>query len=370
MPFHPFQLERWQSTWETRVRYNLSESGVAALTAGELRHLTAATADELDRVRLGYGQSDGDDELRAAIAALYPGATGDNVIVTVGSAEANYVLCWALIRPRDRVVVVTPTYMQIPGLTLNFGAAVTRISLRPEAGWEPDPDDVHQAVTRGTRLVVVTNPNNPTGHALTEAARMTIVERARQVGAWLLVDEVYQGAELDGPETRSFWGSYERVIVVNGLSKAYGLPGLRIGWIVCPSELKTEILLRHDYTVIGVSPLNAFLASRALGARSRILERTRTILTTNYPILEGWLRQFADRVEWWKPDCGAICFARCGPAVDTIQLVERVRAECDVLLVPGDHFEQPHHLRFGYGAERETLEEALGALAPALGRIL
>ena len=365
MTFVPFALERWQSTWEHRVRINLSESGVHALSTAELLDLAGAAPDTLLDLRLGYGQSDGSDDLRGAIAALYPGATADHVTVTVGSAEANFSACWTLFRDARRVVIVAPTYMQIWGLAANFGAEVVPVWLRPERDWEPDPEDVARAITPGTDLVVVTDPNNPTGRVMPPAARQAILERTRAAGAWLLVDEVYQGAERDGVTTPTWWGGWERTLVVNGLSKAYGLPGLRIGWIVSPPDLRAQLLERHDYTVIGAGPLADHLACHAVRHRDRIFARTRDILNTNYPVLEQWLASFGDLFTWRPPDAGAICFVRCPPSVATLDLVERVRTANDILLVPGDHFEQPGWLRLGFGNPTAQLREALELLRPA-----
>jgi aspartate/methionine/tyrosine aminotransferase len=365
MTFVPFALERWQSTWEHRVRINLSESGVHALSAGELLAIAGESPQALAELALGYGQSDGSDALRTAIAALYPGASPDHVTVTVGSAEANFVACWALFARAKRVTVLAPTYMQIWGLAQNFGATVTPCWLDPARGWEPDLERVAPAIPPGTDVVVVTDPNNPTGHVLSREARAAILERVRAVGAWLLVDEVYQGAERVGVTTPTWWGAWERTLVVNGLSKAYGLPGLRIGWIVSPPALRVELLERHDYTVIGPGPLGDFLAVRAVRNRERIFARTREILRTNYPVLADWLAGFGGRFEWRPPDCGAICFVRCRAQTPTLTLVERVRAEHDILLVPGDHFEMPGWLRLGFGNRLAELRRALELLAPA-----
>jgi hypothetical protein len=368
--FKAFELERWQSTWENRVKFNLSESGVHPLTIEELLRLSGSDPAEFLRLRLVYSQSDGTDELRHAIAALYDGATADNVVVTIGSAEANFVACWALVRPGDDVAILAPTYMQTWGLSENLGARVTPIWLHYERGWEPDPEEIARAITGKTRLVVVTNPNNPTGHVLSDAARDAIVDRARAVGAWLLADEVYTGAERTGTITPSFWGSYERVVVVNGFSKAYGLPGLRIGWIACSPDLRREILARHDYTVIGPSPAMDWLAIRALCVRERILGRTRRILETNYPVLEGWLRGFGDFFQWHETECGAIALVRYRGALSALDLVEQIRARHDILLVPGDHFELPRHLRLGYGNDTAELKAALADLEPAVREVM
>jgi aspartate/methionine/tyrosine aminotransferase len=365
MSFFPFELERWQSAWENRVRFNLSESGVHPLSVGELLELSGGDVSRLAATRLGYSQGNGTDELRDAIAALYPGATRDHVLVTTGSAEANFIVCWALLQPGERVVILTPTYMQTWGLGRNTGARLVSVPLEPTEGWEPSLDALHQAITPGTRLVVVTNPNNPTGHVLSPAAREAILSATRAAGAWLLADEVYQGAERNGRTTASFWGSYERVLVVNGLSKAYGLPGLRIGWIVGPPDMVESLWRRHDYTVIGPSPLSDLLARQALRARQQILTRTRGILNTNYPVLEGWLQEFGPLFEWRPPEAGAICFVRYRHTLPALDLVERVRAHHDILLVPGEHFDRPGYLRLGFGNETGELKAALAELKRA-----
>jgi len=219
--------------------------------------------------------------------------------------------------------------------------------------------------------VVVTNPHNPTGHVLSEEMRRLILERSAEVGAWLLADEVYQGAELDGRTTPSFWGGYERVIVVNGLSKAYGLPGLRIGWIVAPPAFSAEAWARHDYTTIGPAGASDHLAAIALEPRVRdkLLERTRRILKTNYPVLEAWLQRFGDTFTWHPPSAGAICLVKYRQAISALELVEKVRAEHSVLLVPGEHFGLPNHIRFGYGEELHHFQEALAETERGLKRV-
>src|ERR1041385_8993562 len=183
MPFVPFDLERWQSTWENRVRYNLSESGVHPLSIEELLGLADASAQPLLEVRLGYSQSNGTALLRNRIAALYPGVSPDQILVTTGSSEANFVICWRLIEPGDKVAVMLPNYLQTWGLAQTFGAAVRGFHLHPERQWEPAADEVRNAIVPGTKLVVVTNPHNPTGHVLSDGMRKVIVSRAAEVGA-------------------------------------------------------------------------------------------------------------------------------------------------------------------------------------------
>ena len=362
MTFVPFELERWQSAWENRVRINLSESGVHPLSIDELLALSGGDDQALGRLPLGYSQSNGTDALRAAIAALYPGATEDQVLVTVGSAEANFIACWTLIERGDQVAIQVPTYMQTWGLAQNFGARVATFALHADRNWEPHPDEIRRAITPQTKLIVVTNPNNPTGHILSQESRALIVERARAAGAWLLADEVYQGAERNGQTTPSFWGSYERVLVSNGLSKAYGLPGLRLGWVVGPPDMIERLWRRHDYTVIGPTPMSDFLGREALGVREKILTRTRGILNQNYPVMNAWLKRFGGLFEWRDPEAGAICFVHYRHPADAVELVERIRARHSILLVPGEHFGLPQHLRLGFGNQRAELEAALQQL--------
>src|SRR5213593_1448815 len=371
MRFVPFELERWQSTWENRVRFNLAESGVHPLSVQELLGLAGASAVPLLEVRLGYSQSNGTDLLRQRIAALYPGASPDHVLVTTGSAEANFVACWRLLEPGDKVAMLLPNYLQIWGQAQNLGAQVRGFDLHSSHGWEPFPEEIRAAIAPGTKLVVITNPHNPTGHILSGEARRVILERTREVGAWLLADEVYAGAELNGRTTPSFWGSYDQLICVSGLSKAYGLPGLRIGWLVAPPAFAAESWARHDYTVIGPTGASDHLAAVALEPRVRekLLERTRRILKSNYPVLEAWLKRFGDTFTWHPPDAGAICLARYRQGISALELVEKVRAEHSVLLVPGDHFGLPNHIRFGFGEELDHFQEALAETERGLKRV-
>jgi len=245
MKLEQFQMERMQSTWENLVRYNLSESGVHPASIGDLIP-DAKDREALLNIELGYSQSNGTPELRRAIAAMYPGAAEENVIATVGTAEANFLIAWMLTEPGDEVVMMMPNYMQLWGLVRAFGAELKPLPLIEELEWAPDLDALERSVSPRTKLIAVCNPNNPTGAILTEQEMERVVAAARRVGAWLLADEVYRGAELQRDVTPSFWGRYEKAIITSGLSKAYGLPGLRIGWIVSAPELVADAWCYQD----------------------------------------------------------------------------------------------------------------------------
>ncbi len=366
MKIEVFKMERMQSLWENLVDYNLSESGVHPLTLKEL--LSVEEIQDLTGVELGYTQTNGTPPLRQQIARLYPGLDPEDIMVTAGSSEANFLLMWSLIEPGDKVVFELPNYLQMWGLTRAFGARVEPLWLKEELGWQPDPAEIDRVITPGTKLVILTNPNNPTGSILKPGIRQQIIERVKEVGAWLIADEVYRGAERNGEETPSFYGQIEKVAVVGGLSKAYGLPGLRLGWLAGPAELVQKVWTYHDYTTISVSALTDHLATRALEPtrRLQLLNRTRNIIKTNLPILEKWLQSFDGLFNYQPPQAGAILFTAYKSKINSTQLVEKLLKEKNVLLVPGDHFELDHHLRLGYGSPPDYLQTALDRITEFL----
>src|SRR5262249_22209847 len=189
-------------------------------------------------------------------ATIYPGAAIDQIEVTNGTSEANYLIALSTLRPGDVVAMQVPNYMQMWGVSRSLGAEVRTFRLRTDAGWEPDWDEFERAVTPTTRLLYLSNPNNPTGSVLSDAAMERIVSRCEKMRTWVLSDEVYLGAEIDGRRTKSFWGMSERVIVTSGLSKAYGIPGVRIGWIVAPAPFVDTCWSQHDYITIGPNKLS------------------------------------------------------------------------------------------------------------------
>ncbi|GAH78252.1 unnamed protein product, partial [marine sediment metagenome] len=210
--FQPFDMERMMSKWENVVQYNLSESGVHPIAVRDLMD-DPAMVEGLLATELNYPQTNGTIELRERIAALYPGAAPDNVLVTVGCAEANFVTTQTILAAGDEMVVMLPNYMQIWGIGHNYGFRLQAFHLKEDRGWAPDLDQLNDVVSERTRLIAVCNPNNPTGYVLTPQEMEAIVAAAERAGAWLLADEVYSGTErLTVAQTPSFWGRYDRVL--------------------------------------------------------------------------------------------------------------------------------------------------------------
>ena len=373
MRIETFLSERWLSTWEHQVEYNLAKSSVEPLHLRELLADSAAHEALLDR-RLGYPQTNGTPGLRSAISALYPGAGNANLLVTTGCAEANLLVTLCLIERDDEVVMMVPNYMQTRGLARSFGGRVRpwRLRLDQEAGrWRLDLDELRQLMTPRTRLILLCNPNNPTGACLEAAELDEICRIADSCGAWVLSDEIYRGAELEGTETASIWGRSERALVTSSLSKAYGLPGLRIGWIAGSASAIESLWSYHDYTTIAHGALNDYLATKALepGCRSRLLERTRGILRTNYPVVASWLAEHASTLSYLPPQAGAFLYLRYSQAINSTVFTERLRQEKGVLIVPGDFFGMDGYLRLGYGVETAYMQAGLERVTELLREV-
>jgi aspartate/methionine/tyrosine aminotransferase len=372
MKLEQFAMERMQSTYENLVEFNLSESGVRPLTARELIGDAAGLEGLLDQP-LVYSQSNGTIELRRAIASMYPGAGIDHVEVTNGGSEANFITTFNLIEPGDEVVMLVPNYMQTWGLSRAFGGTIREWKLvedREDGRWRVNLDELDALVTPRTKMIVICNPNNPTGARLTASDLDAIARAADRHGAWILSDEVYRGAEIDGVETASMWGRSPKAIVTSGLSKAYGLPGLRIGWIVAPPALIASFWSYHDYVTIAPGALSDRLARVALRPerRAQLFERTRAILRRNLPLIEAWLAETGG-FSWIRPEAGAIIYVRYEHPINSTVLVNRLREEKSVLTVPGDHFGMDGYLRLGFGEPPEYNRAGLDRLKELLASL-
>jgi hypothetical protein len=363
-------MERWQSLHEHHVDVNLSDSGVHPMTISELIPDPARRAGLFEEL-LGYTQTNGSVVLRERIAALYAGATKDHLLVTTGGIEANFLATWRLLEPGDEAVVMTPNYMQIWGLAESFGARLRAWPLRPDrAGerWTASLDELEALLTPRTRFIAICNPNNPTGAVLDSELLDGVARLAARHGAYVIADEIYQGSELEGPPAPSMWGRYDRVLVTNSLSKAYGLPGLRLGWVLGSPGLIRELWHHHDYTTIAPAALSDRLARLALepATRARLLDRTRRLLSANLDIVRRWLAQEQGAIRAILPRAGAMLTAQYSAEINSSELAERLRREKRVLLVPGDHFGMDGWLRLGFGGEPHEVEEGLKRLSELL----
>ena len=290
-----------------------------------------------------------------------------------GGSEANFLTLWSLLSPGDRLAFMIPNYLQGYGLGRHFGRNTDTFRLRSREGrWALDVDELTAAVGKKTRAIMVCNPNNPAGSVLSEDEMNAVIAAADRVGAWIVADEIYRGAELDTDETSpTFYGRYDKVVITSGLSKAFAMPGLRLGWVVAPPKMIRRIWNHHDYTTLAPSMVADRLAALAMlpDVRESILARTRTIIRANYPVLDTWLRAHSDVFNWVRPTAGAIQYVDYDLPIRSAALTERLREERSVLLVPGEHFGLKHGLRFGFGFDIEYTLKGLSLVEEVLAEI-
>ncbi len=381
MEMETFELERQQSLWEHRVEINLSESGVDPLTLDGLAAL-GLDLDLLHAVPLEYIQSNGTPELRSQLAGHYADATVEHVLVTNGSSEANYVAVQVLVEPGDEVVAIVPNYLQVGLAARGLGALVRDIPLLPgadESTWSLDWTAFEAAVGERTRLIYLSHPNNPTGHVFTPSQLGRIAAAAERVGAWVLSDEVYRGAVHDlapREEAPGMWGRGERVIAVSSLSKAYGLPGARLGWMVGPPEFIERCWARRDFTTIAPGALSDAIARFATepSNQERLFERARRMMRTNRETFRDWTGRRSGALGYREPRAGAFAFVPFfgegsddGRLADCAGFAERLRRNRSVLLVAGRWAGMPGYLRFGLGLQPAAFAEGLRRVGLEIG---
>jgi aspartate/methionine/tyrosine aminotransferase len=369
MSFQNFELEHFQSLYERTVDINLADSSVKCASVRELLGGDGAVA--LIDLPLYYPEVNGTALLRERIAALYPGAAANNVLATVGAAQANWMTCETLLEPGDEVIVVSPGYRQVWGLAKNKGCVVREARLRPENNWRLDLDELEALATSKTKLIAVVNPNNPTGSLLTREEMQRIVKLCARHGAWLHADEVYRGTELEGSETPSFWGMYDRLICVNSLSKAYGLAGLRIGWAVASTQMVEDLWRRHEYAVIAAAGPSMKLAEIALQPEKRkmLLDRQKKLSRNGHAVLANWVSEQERRFSVHKAVATSIAFVGYNFGVPSVELANHIREKASVLVAPGAYLGTEHHLRITVGYEPEKVRAALARIATCIAEL-
>jgi len=360
-----------QSTWENVVGYDLSESGVYPVSLRELIEMGFDLDWALD-TPLSYSQGNGTPELREALTRIYPGSTADQIEVTNGTSEANYLLALSQLQEGDEFALEVPNYMQLWGVPRSLGTRINKFRLRPETGWEPDWEEFENAVNPKTRMVYISNPNNPTGSVLSEEAMKRIVGRCEEVGAYLIADEVYLGAEIHRERTPSFWGMSEQVIVTSGLSKAYGIPGARIGWMVGPQEIVHDCWTQHDSLTICPNKLSDAIARVAVQQenREKLYARGRKLLQGNLEVVRDWIDGLGEGFWYTPPEAGAICFIRYPGQIPSAELCEQIRTHQSTLIVPGAYLGMEGFIRVWLGAQPDYLEEGLRRVKEELEKAL
>jgi aspartate/methionine/tyrosine aminotransferase len=349
-----FALERYFARWEFAVDHLLCASDVQGYPMAELLALADDDTRRMwDGLTLGYTESTGHPLLRAEIASLYEDLEPDDVLVFAGAEEAIFCLANVLLSPGDHAVVTWPGYQSLYEVARAAGADVTLHELREEHGWAIDIDLLRSQVTPSTRLVVVNAPHNPTGMQPDRATFDALVALAEEVGAQILVDEVYRFLEFDGVERLPAGADASpRGISLGVMSKSFAMAGLRIGWLATRDRDVLERCARFkDYTTICSSAPSEVLALIGLRARETVLARSRSIVADNLVALDTFFDAWSDRFTWVRPRAGSVGFPRLtvpGVSIDA-WAAGLVEAE-GVLLLPGSQFDYGgNHFRLGFG---------------------
>ncbi|HYH83414.1 MAG TPA: capreomycidine synthase [Longimicrobium sp.] len=364
--FPPALLEEWMRRYYFAVDSDIGSSGVSDYSVAELRALAGIGADEIDAVVFHDSQTLGGTGVRRALANRWTGGDVGRVMVTHGSTEANYLVMNALLEPGDDVVALDPIYPQLHAVAARIGCTVRPWRLRAENGWRPDLDELRELVTPRTRMLIVNFPHNPTGVTLTPAEQDALISTVTRYGTWLVWDGAfaeltYDTAPLPDPATR-----YERAVSMGTMSKAYGLPGLRVGWCLAAPQVLERMVRLRDYLTLHLSPLVELLAERAIDAGDRILARKRADAARNRLLVDRWIAEQGGAVSWTLPAGGVCGFPRFHAVPDMDEFCHRLAREHRVLLVPGSCFGTPGHGRLGFGGPVEGLELGLGRLSQAL----
>jgi aspartate/methionine/tyrosine aminotransferase len=366
MKITPFAVEQWMNAHENECRYNLAETCVASLTIAELLDMTGrreSILDELLPLKMTYGAIEGSHRLRTAIAALYSSQSFNNVLVTHGAIGANSLVYQALISAGDQVVSLVPTYQQHYSIPESLGANVQRLKLRPENGYLPDLDDLRRLVTPGTKLIVFSNPNNPTGSLMDRSLLEEIVRIASEADAYILSDEVYRGTTQVGDTlTPSIADLYAKGISIGSMSKAFSLAGLRLGWMCGPSEVLRAAEIHRDYNTISVGMLDDVFAAIALENQVKVLTRSRALVRENLATLDQWMRS-QNKMSYIKPSAGTVSLLQYACAIPAVDFCVQLLDETGVLFTPGSAFELEGCVRIGYANSHEVLVKGLDAVS-------
>jgi aspartate/methionine/tyrosine aminotransferase len=369
MKIKPFHTERFFAVHEFSAPYILCASDCESMSVGELLELAGEPSpwQVLDELWLGYTESQGAPALREQIAEWYDSVGADQIVGLSAPEEGIFVTMHALLEAGDEVIALTPCYDSLVNVAEYLGCRVARWRLADgPGGWQLDLDALEQLVTPLTKLVVVNFPHNPTGYLPSHDEWRAIVQTVERVGAWLFSDEMYRCLEYD-PATRLPSGCdvYERAITLAGLSKAYGLPGLRAGWLALKDpSLRDRILGWKDYTTICASAPSEVLTQVALRVGEQLAARSRAIVLDNLALAEPFFSRWETVFHWNRPMAGSVAFVglRGRSARD---FSDELVTEQGVLLLPGVGLGfGDGHVRFGlgrlsFGVDLEQLEHYL-----------
>jgi len=369
MKIKEFGVEIWMNEFENNCAFNLAETCVESLTINELLALSgqgAALLSELLPMKMTYGTIEGSDRLRDNICKLYGKQNRENIIVTHGTIGANALIHQALVSSGDHVISVLPTYQQHYSIPESIGAKVSILPLRAENEFLPDLDELRALITPKTKLIAINNPNNPTGALMNEALLLEIAEIARSCGAYVLCDEVYRGTDQQGDGfTISMADLYEKGISTAGMSKAFSLAGLRLGWIAAPPFVIEMVSIHRDYNTISVSMIDDYFAAIALECSDKIIARSQRITRENLALLDAWVTQ-EPSINYIKPKSATVALLKYDFDMSSRDFCVQLLAQTGVMFTPGSAMDMEGYVRIGYANNAEILTTGLAKVSEFL----
>jgi aspartate/methionine/tyrosine aminotransferase len=362
MQITPFRIEEYMGKYEFAAKYLLSSSDAESQTIEELLALESGAHDAFLKHWCGYTESPGAPWLREALAPIYTSIHPDQLIVVSAAEEAIFLFYHALLSPKDHAIVETPCYESALTVPKSTGASVSEWRRKPENHWAHDLAALESLIRPNTRALYINTPHNPTGLLMPPDIFQKVLKLAAGQNIYVFCDEVYRELEHD-PATRlpAACDLYDRAISLGSVSKTYGLPGLRLAWLASHDQafLQKIISLKH-YTTICASAPSEFLTALAFRHRPKFIDRNLQIVLRNLPLLNTFFAARHDLFDWTPPNASTIGFARFKPHQDVQVFCENLVRDAGVLLLPGTVYDEPRHIRFGYG--RKNMSESLAQL--------
>jgi capreomycidine synthase len=362
----PALLEGWMRDYYFNTEIDIGSSGVENFSLAELYQLTNLTQEELNSIVFHDSSSMGNLELRQAIASRWSNGDPEQVMVTHGSSEANFLIMNGLLNAGDEVVVLDPCYQQLFSIAESIGCQLKPWKLRFEQNFAPNIEEAKSLINSRTRMVIVNFPHNPTGASLTKKQQDDLIDAVAEVRAYLVwdaafADIVYHGSPLPNPNLR-----YDRSISMGTFSKSYGLPGLRFGWCLASTEVLEHFVHLRDYMTLHLSPMIELIAHKVVEQADTLLKIRSQQARINLEILSNWVEQHQEFVEWSRPQGGVCTFLGLRGIANTEAFCHYLAKNYQVLLVPGTCFNHPSYVRVGFGGGTSNLKEGLSRLSKVL----
>lgn len=362
MWFKRMELEIWFDKYQYEIDYDIGESAVKTLDVKDLDI-------DLSEISLRYGYHRGRPELRECIAGQYPGLKEENIVVTTGASEANFLVVSALVKPGDHVIVEHPNYPSLYEVPRSLGCIVDLMTLDFEKSFKPDLNALESKITPKTRLISLTHPNNPTGSMISGEELQSIIDLVESRSIYLLFDETYRDMASDEQILPPAASLSPRAISISSMSKCYGLPGIRTGWLASSNKfiLDSAVAIREQVSISN-NALSEEIAYSVLSRREEYLQKARERIDNNRAVVADWMQKQKD-FEWVYPEAGVVCFprTRSNVQIDNEKLYRTLAEKYRTFVVPGRCFEMNNrHFRIGFGGDEDKIKKGLAHLTKAM----